>query len=132
MVTIYIYYFQFSNYEPLPGYKINGEATLGENIADLGGIIIAYDAFKLTEQGKNNELIDGLTPEQRFFLGFSHIWAGSSRPETAAQMLIVDTHSPGLYRVNGPLSNLTEFYAAFDIKENDPMHRAENVRAKIW
>src|SRR5204863_10153715 len=123
---------QFSGYTVLDTLHVNGELTLGENIADLGGITIAYHAFKLTEQGKGNEKIDGLTPDQRFFLAFARIWASNIRPEAAAQRIVVDPHSPSMYRVNGTLSNLPEFYSAFDIKENDAMHRADADRAKIW
>src|SRR6185369_14563860 len=102
---------QFNNYTVLDSLHVNGQLTLGENIADLGGITIAYEAFKRTEQGKGNEKIDGFTPDQRFFLGFARIWASSTRPEAAMQRLMIDPHSPNQYRVNGPLSNLPEFYS---------------------
>jgi len=123
---------QFNNYVVNDSLHVNGRLCLGENIADLGGITIAYHAFKNTPQGKSNAKIDGLTPDQRFFFGFARIWAGSIRPKEAARRIIVDPHSPGMYRVNGPMSNLPEFYAAFDVKEGDPMWRADSVRAKIW
>jgi putative endopeptidase len=123
---------QFSNYTVLDSLHVNGELTLGENIADLGGITIAYEAFKRTEEGKSNDKIDGYTPDQRFFLGFARIWANNIRPEAAAQRIVIDPHSPSQYRVNGPLSNLPEFYAAFGVKENDGMYRNDAERAKIW
>jgi len=123
---------QFNNYTVLDSVHVNGQLTLGENIADLGGITIAFEAFKRTEQGKGNEKIDGFTPDQRFFLGFARIWAGSIRPEAAAQRIITDPHSPAIHRVNGPLSNLPEFYKAFGVKENDKMYRPDSDRAKIW
>jgi putative endopeptidase len=123
---------QFNNYTVLDSIHVNGNLTLGENIADLGGITIAYQAFKRTEQGKGNTKIDGLTPDQRFFLGFATIWAGEIRPETQMQRIITDPHSPGIHRVNGPLSNLPEFYQAFNIKEGDKMYRPDSLRAKIW
>ncbi|MBP6334843.1 MAG: M13 family metallopeptidase [Bacteroidia bacterium] len=123
---------QFNSFTVLDTLHVNGELTLGENIADLGGLSIAYEAFKRTEQGKGNKKIDGLTPEQRFFLGFATIWAGDIRPEAAAQRIITDPHSPAMYRVNGPLSNLPEFYKAFSVKEGDPMYRSDSSRAKIW
>ncbi len=123
---------QFNSYKVLDTVPVNGELTLGENIADLGGITIAYEAFKRTEEGKSNETIDGLTPDQRFFFGFATIWAGAVRPERQLQLITIDPHSPGLYRVNGPLSNLPQFYQAFGIKEGDPMYRKDNERAKIW
>ncbi|HQW23512.1 MAG TPA: M13 family metallopeptidase [Bacteroidia bacterium] len=123
---------QFDGFTVLDTLHVNGHLTLGENIADLGGITIAYDAFKRTKQGQSKQLIDGMTPEQRFFLGFATIWAGDVRPETAAQRIITDPHSPGLYRVNGPLSNIEDFYKAFNVTEKDAMYRPDSLRAKIW
>ncbi|MCX6291416.1 MAG: M13 family metallopeptidase [Bacteroidetes bacterium] len=123
---------QYSKFTVLDTLHVNGELTLGENIADLGGITIAYEAFKRTEEGKSTEKIDGFTPDQRFFLGFARIWASNIRPEEAARRIIVDPHSPAQYRVNGSLSNIAEFYSAFGIKEGDAMYRPENERAKIW
>lgn len=123
---------QFDSYTVLDTLHVNGRLTLGENIADLGGVSIAYEAFKRTPQGKGNKKIDGLTPEQRFFLGFATIWAGDIRPEAAAQRIITDPHSPAKYRVNGPLSNLEEFYKAFDVNEGDGMYRPDSIRARIW
>ncbi len=123
---------QFNGFTVLDSLHVNGSLTLGENIADLGGVSIAYEAFKRTKQGKGNTKIDGLTPDQRFFLGFATIWAGEIRPEAAAQRIITDPHSPAMYRVNGPLSNLTEFYNAFSVVEGDNMFRPDSIRAKIW
>jgi putative endopeptidase len=123
---------QFNKYTVLDTLHVNGQLTLGENIADLGGLSIAYEAFKRTEQGKSNEKIDGLTPDQRFFLGFARIWASNIRPEAAAQRIMIDPHSPSMYRVNGPLSNMPEFYSAFGVKEDAPLYRKTEDRAKIW
>ncbi len=123
---------QYNGYIVNDSLRVNGSLCLGENIADIGGITIAYHAFKNTAQGKGNTKIDGLTPDQRFFLGFAHVWAGSIRAKEAARRIIVDPHSPGNYRVNGSLSNLPEFYSAFDVKEGDEMWRADAIRAKIW
>jgi len=123
---------QFSNYTVNDSLHVNGQLTLGENIADLGGLSIAYEAFKKTDEGRSNEKIDDFTPDQRFFLGFARIWAGSIRPEAAAQRIITDPHSPALYRVNGPLSNMQEFYTAFNNKQGENMWRADSIRAKIW
>lgn len=123
---------QFNGYKVLDTLPVNGNLTLGENIADLGGITIAYEAFKRTKQGQGNEKIDGLTPEQRFFLGFATIWAGNIRPEAAAQRIITDPHSPAQFRVNGPLSNIEQFYKAFGIQEGDALYRPDSSRAKIW
>ncbi|MBL0104735.1 MAG: M13 family metallopeptidase [Bacteroidetes bacterium] len=123
---------QYNGFTVLDTLHVNGELTLGENIADLGGITIAYEAFKRTAQGKGDVKIDGLTPDQRFFLGFATIWAGDIRPEAAAQRIVTDPHSPALYRVNGTLSNIDPFYKAFDLKETDKMFRPDSSRAKIW
>ena len=123
---------QFDSYKVLDTMHVNGKLTLGENIADLGGVTISYAAFKKTKQGQGNEKIDGLTPDQRFFLGYATIWAGDVRPEAQAQRIITDPHSPGLFRVNGTVSNLPEFYNAFEIKDGDNMYRSDSVRAKIW
>lgn len=123
---------QYSNYIVNDSLHVNGRLCLGENIADIGGITIAYHAFKNTPQGKGNEKIDGLTPDQRFFFGFARIWAGDIRPKEAARRIIVDPHSPAMYRVNGSVSNLPEFYSAFDVKEGNAMYRPDNIRAKIW
>jgi putative endopeptidase len=123
---------QYNGFIVNDSLHVNGNLCLGENIADLGGITIAYYAFKKTPQGQSNETIDGLTPDQRFFFGFARIWAGDIRPIEAARRIIVDPHSPAMYRVNGSISNLPEFYAAFNIKEGDGMWRADSIRAKIW
>lgn len=111
---------------------VRGQATLGENIADLGGIVIAYDAFKRTDEWKKGEPVNGLTPDQRFFLGYAISWLGHWRPEMAAQLIMSDVHSPDFLRVNGPLSNLPEFYRAFGVKPGDKLYRPEDQRVQIW
>lgn len=121
---------QYNAYNPVDSLYINGKLTNGENIADLGGITIAYNAFTKTEQFKKGEKIDGFTPQQRFFLGWAQIWKGVARKEEAIRLLQVDTHSPGKYRVNGPYSNFPPFFEAFDINEGDPMRRDNLI--KIW
>lgn len=123
---------QFDAYEPLPGYHINGKATTGENIADLGGILLGLDAFKKTEQYQKGEKINGLTPVQRYFLGYSLGWLGHQREEVLRNRLMTDVHSPAKYRVNGPFVNVDDFYTAFDIKPTDKMYRADSLRVKIW
>src|SRR5690606_25955412 len=123
---------QFNNYKVLDSIPVNGELTLGENIADLGGVTIAYDAFKKTAQGQGNELIDGFTPDQRFFLSWAQVWRGKATPERSKQLIKIDPHSPAKWRAIGPLSNFEPFYKAFDVKEGDKMYRPENERAKIW
>jgi len=123
---------QFDAYTVLDSIHVNGSLTQGENIADLGGVTIAYTAFKKTKQGQGNELIDGFTPDQRFFLSWAQVWRGKAKPETSMELIKTDPHSPGIWRCNGPLSNFEPFYKAFSVKEGDKMWRADSVRAKIW
>jgi predicted metalloendopeptidase len=111
---------------------INGELTQGENIADLGGLRIAYSALQKALEGKSHDKVDGFTPEQRFFLSFASIYAAKTTPEEALRLLRIDPHSPGQYRVNGPLSNLDEFATAFAIPEGAPMRRPAADRFIIW
>jgi putative endopeptidase len=124
---------QYNAYTVLDTMHVNGSLTLGENLADLGGVTLAYEAFKnFSPQGKNSDRIDGFTPEQRFFLSWSQVWRSLSRDEVTAQRIVTDPHSPGRYRSNGPLSNFEPFYKAFDVKEGDKMWRPEAKRVKIW
>ena len=123
---------QFDGYEPFPGVHVNGKASQGENIADLGGLELGIEAFKKTDAYKKNELIGGLTPMQRFFLGYALSWLYETRPERMKYQLMVDVHSPEKYRVIGPLSNIEEFYSTFNIKAGDKMYRADSVRVHIW
>lgn len=123
---------QFNNYTVLDTVHVNGQLTLGENLADLGGLAIAYEAFQKTEQAKKGEKIDGFTPNQRFFLSWAQVWRANTRDEEMANRIITDPHSPVEWRTNGPLSNMPEFYEAFDIKEGDKMWRPDSIRAKVW
>lgn len=123
---------QFNAYEPLPGLHINGRASLGENIADYGGLLLALDAFKETEQYKKGVPIAGFTPLQRFFLGYAYGWMVQVREETIRSQLRSDVHSPPRWRVIGPLSNVPEFYEAFGITQGQPMWRPAERRANIW
>ena len=123
---------QFAKYELFPGMHVNGELTLGENIADLGGLSISFDALKKLLEAKKREKIDGLTAEQRFFLSYAQVWRSNNRDERMKMLLKIDPHSPAKYRVNGPLSNLTDFYAVFDVIPTDKMSRPLNERARIW
>ena len=102
------------------------------NIADFGGITISYQAFTKTEQFKAAKMLEGFTPQQRFFLGFGRIWAGSYRDDAMRTQLMTNPHSPGKYRVNGTLPNVPQWYEAFGVKEGDKMYRAESDRAMIW
>ena len=123
---------QFDEYEPLPGYHINGKATTGENIADLGGILIGLDAFKKTQTYKDGKLINGMTPLQRYFLGYALSWQFHFREESLRNRLLTDVHSPAKYRVNGPFVDVDDFYTAFNIKPGDKMYRPDSLRARIW
>ena len=125
---------QYNGYEAMPGQHVNGQLTLGENIADLGGTTIAYEALQraLAKDPAKRKNIDGFTPEQRFFLSLSQLWRTNWREPELRRRLVVDPHSPGQFRAIGPHVNLTEFYDAFGIKEGTPMWRPPELRAKIW
>jgi putative endopeptidase len=123
---------QFDAYEPVKGYHINGKASLGENIADLGGILLGAEAFKKTNQYKENKPISGLTPMQRYFMGYALGWLGHTREEQLRNRLLSDVHSPAKYRVNGPFVDVDEFYTTFNIKPTDKMYRADSLRVRIW
>ncbi len=124
---------QFNAFKPFPDVSVNGALTLGENIADLGGLVLAYEALQLALAKKGtSELIDGLTPNQRFFINYAQTECGQAREEEARRRINTDPHSPSQYRVNGPLANMSEFYEAFDCKSGDQLYRPEEDRAKIW
>ncbi|PHN07249.1 M13 family metallopeptidase [Flavilitoribacter nigricans] len=124
---------QYSGYEPLEGVNVNGAFTLGENIGDLGGLNVAYDGLQrhLEEHGDPG-LIDGFTPEQRFFISWGTIWRGKYRDDALKTLINTNPHSPGMYRAIGPVSNMTAFYEAFDIEDGDPLFRPDSLRVKIW
>ncbi|MEY3267320.1 MAG: hypothetical protein RL480_80 [Pseudomonadota bacterium] len=122
---------QYGAYEPLPGKKINGELTLGENMADLAGINIAFDAWKLSLNGKKAMAIDGWTGEQRFFLGFSQVWRQKYRDAILLQQLTTDPHSPGNFRPY-VVRNLDAWYAAFDVKPGEKYYLGPAERLKVW
>ena len=123
---------QYNSFTILDSVHINGALTTGENIADLGGLNIAYDAFKLTKQGKDTTKIDGLTPDQRFFLSLAQSWHEKLSDETARYLVNDDVHSPAMYRVNGPLENFEPFYKAFNVQPGDKMYLADSLKNKIW
>jgi putative endopeptidase len=124
---------QYSNLQPLPGIYVDGKFTLGENIGDLGGVNAAYDGLQIyLKENGNPGLIDGFTPEQRFFISWSTIWRSKMRDEAIKNQVKTDPHSPGMYRAYVPLQNVDAFYNSFDIKEGDGMYIAPENRVKIW
>ena len=123
---------RYSTFTVLDSVHIKGAMTIGENTADNGGISIAYDAFKLTEQGQGDTKIDGFTPDQRFFLSVARIWRVKTRDEYMRTYVNTNPHSPAMWRVNGPLMNFTPFYEAFDLQPGDKNYKPEEERIKIW
>jgi putative endopeptidase len=123
---------QYDAYTVLGDMHVNGNLTLGENIADNGGVALAYEAFKRTPEGKSDKKIDGFTPDQRFFLSLAQIWRSKNRDESVRMRINNDPHSPAMYRVNGPVSNTDAWYKAFDVKPGDKLYKPENARVKIW
>jgi len=123
---------QFDAYTVLDTIHVNGKLTMGENIGDLGGLNVAYEAFKMTDQGKSNVLIDGFTPDQRFFLSWAQVWRGNILPQSAAQLIVTDNHSPGPFRTIGAPVNMDAWYKAFDVKRGDKLFKEPKDRIKIW
>lgn len=123
---------QFDTYTVLDTIHVNGKLTLGENIGDLGGLNMAYEAFKMTKQGKSNAKIDGFTPDQRFFLAWAQVWRANTLPETVANLVQTDPHSPGEYRTIGAPVNMDAWYKAFDVKPGDKLYKKPEDRIKIW
>ncbi len=123
---------QFNKYKVVDGVRVNGKLTLGENIADLGGLVIAYDALQLLKKGKHRKKINGLTMEQRYFIGFAIGEKMQYRDEFLKLITLTDPHAPNEFRVNGPASNVQAFYDAFDVKQGDALYRKKSERAKIW
>ncbi len=123
---------QYNAAEPLPGLHVNGQLTLGENIGDLGGVSIAYKAYEISLGGRPSRVIDGLTGEQRFFAGWAQIWRSKYREAEARRRLLADPHSPPMFRVNIPLSNVPGFYEAFDVNAGDKLYRPPADRVQIW
>ena len=122
----------FSTLETVPGLKLNGRLTLGENLADHGGLQVAYAAFLNAMQQQPLQEADGFTPEQRFFLAYAGVWAQNVTEENARQLQKTDPHSPGRWRVNGALPHINAFYEAFDVKEGDKMYLPESERLDLW
>ncbi|HSG00676.1 MAG TPA: M13 family metallopeptidase, partial [Vicinamibacterales bacterium] len=123
---------QFDAYSPLEGTRVNGSLTLGENFGDLGGLVIAYRAWKLSLGNRPAEVIDGYAGDQRFFIGWAQIWRTKEREEYLRQFLLSNAHAPSRFRANGPISNMPEFYAAFDVQPGDRLFRSPERRARIW
>jgi endothelin-converting enzyme/putative endopeptidase len=123
---------QFSQFEPVSGNFVNGKLTLGENIGDLGGLSVAYEAYRLSLGGGQAPLIDGLTGDQRFFLGWSQIWRRLYRKPELLKRLVTDPHSPSEYRVNGIVRNMDAWYDAFEVREGDPLYLKPEDRVRIW
>lgn len=123
---------QFDAYTVLDTVHVIGKLTMGENIGDLGGLNAAYTAFKMTKQGQSNEKIDGFTPDQRFFLAWAQVWRGNILPETAAQLIKTDPHSPGPYRTIGAPVNMDAWYKAFDVKPGDKLYKKPEDRIRMW
>ena len=122
---------QFNNYVALPGQNVNGELTIGENIADLGGLSTSFEAYHLSLGGKPAEVIDGFTGDQRYYLAFAQVWRGNFKDEYLRNMVLTNEHAPGNFRAY-TVTNLPDFYKAFDVKSGDKMYREETLRAKIW
>jgi predicted metalloendopeptidase len=123
---------QYNAFEPLKGYHVNGELTLGENIADNSGLAIAYKAYKISLKGKKAPLIDGLSGEQRLYMGWAQVWRSKMRDEQQIAQIKADPHSPDPFRANGTLRNQPGFYEAFGVKQGDRMYLAPKERVIIW
>jgi len=123
---------QYDDYAVFDDLNVNGSLTLGENIGDLSGVTIAYKAYKTSLNGKEAPVIDGLTGEQRFFMGYAQVWRGKMVEKSLRNRVATDSHSPGEFRALGSLSNMPEFYKAFNVKEGDAMYIAPEKRVKIW
>lgn len=123
---------QYDAYQPLPGINLNGKFTLGENIGDLGGLSVAFTAYKLSLEGKQSAVIDGYNGEQRFFIGWGQVWRRKYREAEMRKRVKTDPHSPSQYRCNGIVSNLDAFYEVFDVKPDSPMYIAPEKRVRIW
>ena len=123
---------QYSKFEPLPGVKVNGDLTMGENIADLGGLTLALDAYRASLQGKPAPVLDGYTGEQRVMLGWAQAWRGKVTDDFVRKQVVSDPHSPRQYRVMGPARNIDSWYEAFKVQPGDKMYVAPDARARIW
>jgi putative endopeptidase len=123
---------QFDKFIPVDSLHINGSLTQGENIGDLGGLLVSYDALQMARTGKNDPMVDGFTQDQRFYLSWAQAWRNLDRDEGLKLQINTDPHSPAKYRVNGPLENLPTFQAAFGCKAGDPMVAPDSLKVAIW
>ena len=123
---------QYDQFSPLPGLKVNGRLTLGENIGDLGGLTVAYEAYHISLHGKQPPVLDGLTGDQRYFLAWAQVWRSLSRDEQVRNQVMSNPHSPEKFRVNGPVRNIDPWYAAFDVKPGDQLYLPPEDRVRIW
>ncbi|PWK79939.1 putative endopeptidase [Mucilaginibacter oryzae] len=123
---------QYNAFKVLDSLHVNGKLTLGENLADLGGLNIAYEAFSKTKQARSGNKADGFMPDQRFFLSWAQVWRSAQTPEAAAQRILTDPHSPEQFRTNAPVTNMDAWYKAFDVKPGDKMYKKPEERIKIW
>ena len=123
---------QYGGYSPLPGYPVNGELTLGENIGDNSGVAIAYKAYRISLGGKEAPVLDGLSGDQRFYMGFGQAWRSKQRDQQMIVRIKSDPHSPPEFRANGTVRNQPGFYAAFGVKEGDKMYLPPAERVIIW
>ena len=123
---------QYNAFTVVDTLHVNGKLTEGENLADLGGLNVAYEAFKRTKQGQSKTKIDGFTPDQRFFLSWAQVWRSSQRPEAAASRILTDPHSPEQYRCNAPISNMDAWYTAFNVQPGNKYYKKPEDRTKIW
>jgi predicted metalloendopeptidase len=123
---------QYDAYCPLPNTCVNGKLTMGENIGDLGGLSMAYRAYKISLGGKEAPVIDGMTGDQRFFMAWAQVWRSKFRDEALVNLIKTNPHSPPAYRINGPVRNLNEWYDAFGVKEGETLFIAPDKRVRIW
>ena len=123
---------QYNLFTVLDSVHVKGALTVGENTADIAGVAIAYDAFKLTQQGKDTTKLDGFTPDQRFFISIARIWRVKTRDAFMGMYVNTNPHSPAKWRVNGPLMNFTPFYKAFNVQPGDKMYKPEPERITVW
>jgi len=123
---------QYEAFEPLPGLHVNGRLTLGENIGDNGGLQVAYHAYTISRGGQEAGVLDGVTGDQRFFLGWAQVWRSLLREEAMRNQVLNDPHSPGIYRANGPVRNMDAWYAAFGVTAEDDLYLAPADRVTVW